>query len=119
MIPKTWQQNFRGLFTGVGARLAASFFAVALLVLIPSLIWFYYYAQDLTERRIQDLLRSVLVHDYSLLNHSIETRDHWQLYRLVRSMARPAHVISVAVVDAKGNLLAHSDPAYYGRKNYI
>lgn len=119
MTPKTWRQNFRGLFTGVGARLAASFFAVALLVLIPSLIWFYYYAQDLTERRIQDLLKSVLVHDYSLLNHSIETRDHWQLYRLVRTMARPAHIISVAVIDANGNLIAHSDPAYYGRKNYV
>lgn len=118
MKPKDWWQSQRNLFTGVGARLAASFFGVALLVLIPSLIWFYYYAQDLTEQRIQDLLRSVLVHDYSLLNHSIETRDHWQLYRLVRSMARPAHVISVAVVDNQGNLMAHSDANYYGSKKF-
>lgn len=112
----SWLEKTQGLLKGVGGRLAASFFAVALVVLIPSLVWFYYYAQDLTEQRIQELLTSVLVHESNLLAQSIENRDHWQLYRLVRSMARPAHILSVALVDEQGNLLAHSDSSFYGRK---
>lgn len=99
-------------------RLAASFFAIALLILIPSLVWFYSAAEKLTEQRIENLLGSVLVHDSSLLAHSIENRDFWQLYRLARAMASPAHIDKVAVIDQEGKLLAHSDSDYYYKKAF-
>lgn len=105
------------LLQGIGARLAVSFLLVVMLVLLPSLFWFYHYAQSLTESRIQHTLRSVLEHDYSLLQSSVENRDHWQLFHLVRSMASPEHIVSVAVVDHEGQLLAHSNPQSYSQPN--
>lgn len=104
--------------SGLSAKLAASFFAVALLVLIPSLGWFYTSAQKLTEERIDELLNSLLVHDSALLASSIENRDFWQLYRLARAMASPVHVLNVAVVDKQGRLLAHSDSTFYNQQRF-
>ena len=104
----------RNLLSGVGSRLAATFLLVVLLVTIPLTVWLYQYAHGQVEERTQRVIASLLEHDHGLLQSSVANHEHWQLFRLTRSLAAPEYMASVAVLDENGNLLAHSDPSVYG-----
>lgn len=100
-------------FTSVGFRLGAAFLLVVMLVTVPLTVWLYHYAHGVVEERAQRAVTSLLEHDHGVLQSSVANHDYWQLFRLTRSLASPDYIVSAAVVDDNGRLLAHSEPSSY------